>query len=227
MANELLDSLDPPIVVEPTEPANATVIWLHGLGADGHDFEPIIAQLKANVTARTRFIFPHAPQIPVSINNGFVMRAWYDITASDLRRQADESGVRASARILDAFIAQEMARGIDSRRIVVAGFSQGGAIVLHGGLRQVNPLAGIMALSTYVPIMKGAEGELTPVNRNIPLFLGHGSQDPMISLALSDDSNEFLRANGYTVELHTYAMAHSVSGEELRDIGNWLERVLA
>lgn len=215
-----------PIVIEPPRPATASVVWLHGLGADGHDFEPIVAELDEAVTRDVRFVFPHAPHRPVTINGGMVMRAWYDIVHEDVARRADERGVRESAAILDELIATERAAGIAPERIVAAGFSQGGAIVLHAGLRYPDPLAGIMALSTYLPLREPTASEAAAANRGVPIFMAHGSHDPVIPLSTSDDSSAFLRGLGYTVELHTYPIPHSVCAEELRDIGNWLERVL-
>ena len=217
---------DASLVIEPPETATASIIWLHGLGADGHDFEPIVAELGDAVTRDVRYVFPHAPRIPVTINAGMVMRAWYDITETDLAKRADESGVRASARILEELIEAEIAKGMPSTRILLAGFSQGGAIALHTGLRYGKPLAGIMALSTYLPLQESVGDERKPANRNIPIFLAHGSQDPVIPLALSEHSREFLVSLGYQVQCHTYPMAHSVCPEEIRDIAIWLEHVL-
>ena len=217
---------DPPLVIEPPEAATASVIWLHGLGADGHDFEPIVAELGEAVTRSVRYVFPHAPRIPVTINGGMVMRAWYDIADTDLANRADESGVRASAGLVEALIADELARGLDSTRILLAGFSQGGAIALHTGLRYGKTLAGILALSTYLPLQDQAAAELGEANRDIPIFLAHGSQDPVIPLALSERSRQFLAARGYRVQCHTYPMPHSVCPEEIRDIAVWLEQVL-
>lgn len=156
------------VIIEPLESANASVIWLHGLGADGHDFEPIVPHLGMHNTRHIRFVFPHAPQIPVTINGGYVMRAWYDIVDVDLRRRADEQGVRGSEQILQDYVAQELDKGIASNRIVVAGFSQGGAIALHTGLRYSKPLAGILALSTYLPLPEAVADERHASNASIP-----------------------------------------------------------
>ena len=218
---------DPPLVIEPPEPATASIIWLHGLGADGHDFEPIVAELGDSVTRKVRYVFPHAPRIPVTINGGMVMRAWYDITDTDLSNRADESGVCASAGILEGLIDEELARGLPSTRILLAGFSQGGAIALHTGLRYGKRLAGILALSTYLPLHEAASDEFQEANRDIPVFLAHGSQDPAIPLALSERTRLFLASLGYRVQCHTYPMPHSVCPEEIRDIRAWLEGVLA
>ena len=215
------------LLIEPPETATASVIWLHGLGADGHDFEPIVAELGDAVTRHVRYVFPHAPRIPVTINGGAVMRAWYDISETDLAKRADESGVRSSASILEELIEAEIARGIPSPRILLAGFSQGGAIALHTGLRYDKPLAGIMALSTYLPLQETVADERQQANSNIPIFLAHGSQDPVIPLALSEQSRALLASLGYQVQCHTYPMPHSVCPEEIRDIAVWVQGVLA
>ncbi|GMQ76057.1 MAG: carboxylesterase [Gammaproteobacteria bacterium] len=217
---------DAPLVIEPAETATASVIWLHGLGADGHDFEPVVAELGDAVTRDVRYVFPHAPRMPVTINGGAVMRAWYDIADTDLANRADESGVRASAGLLEALIEEQLAGGLPSSRILLAGFSQGGAIALHTGLRYTKPLAGILALSTYLPLQETARAEIQEANRKIPIFLAHGSQDPVIPLALSEQSRQFLASLGYQVQCHTYPMPHAVCPEEIRDIRVWLERVL-
>ena len=218
---------DAPLIIEPLETATASVIWLHGLGADGHDFEPIVAELGNDATRTIRYVFPHAPRIPVTINGGMVMRAWYYIVDTDLASRADESGVRASAGILETLIEDELGKGLASTRILLAGFSQGGAIALHTGLRYAKPLAGILALSTYLPLEQAAGKERHEANRNIPIFLAHGSQDPVIPLALSEHSRRFLASQDYRVECHTYPMPHSVCPEEIRDLAIWLARVLS
>lgn len=217
---------DAPLIIEPPEVATSSVIWLHGLGADGHDFEPIVAELGDAATRTVRYVFPHAPRIPVTINAGMVMRAWYDIADTDLSNRADEPGVRASAQILEGLVEEELGKGIESRRILLAGFSQGGAIALHTGLRYPKPLAGILALSTYLPLEQAARDERNDANRDIPIFLAHGSRDPVIPLALSDHSRRFLVSLGYRVQCHTYPMPHSVCPEEIRDIDAWLEGVV-
>ncbi len=217
---------DAPLIIEPPEDAAASVIWLHGLGADGHDFEPIVPELGDALTRNVRYVFPHAPRMPVTINGGMVMRAWYDIADTDIAKRADEAGVRASARILEGLIEDELGKGLASERILLAGFSQGGAIALHTGLRYPEPLAGILALSTYLPLEDALGTERHPANRDVPVFLAHGSQDPVIPLALSERSRRLLASLGYRVECHTYPMPHSVCPEEIRDIAVWLERVL-
>lgn len=226
MTADPLHELDPPVVIEPSEPASACVLWLHGLGADGHDFEPIVGQLGRDLTRDVRFVFPHAPQRSVTINNGMVMRAWYDILELNLSRRADEQGVRDSSDILEALIEREIGQGLAPHRIVVAGFSQGGAIALHTGLRHAQRLAGIMALSTYLPFAESLESQAHAANRTVPIFMAHGSQDPVIALALSEQSRAHLAGLGYVVECHTYPMPHAVCAEEVRDIADWLARVL-
>lgn len=210
----------------PPGPHRATIIWLHGLGADGHDFAPIVPALRLPRSLGIRFLFPEAPFRPVTINGGMEMRAWYDIAGSDFDRRADEEGVRESAGIVRALVDKQIARGIAAQRIVLAGFSQGGAIALYAGLRFPFRLAGILALSTYLPAPESLEAQAHPANRDVPIFLAHGSQDPMIALSLSERSRAALAALGYVVEVHTYPMPHSVCAEEIRDIGNWLSRVL-
>ena len=217
---------DEPIVIDPPHDADAAVIWLHGLGADGHDFEPIPAQLPAAVTARTRFVFPHAPMCNVTINGGMPMRAWYDIYEMDIDRRVDAEGVARSAASAAALADAQCALGIEASRIVLAGFSQGGAIVLHAGLRYPQRLAGVMALSTYLAVGDGLEEQASAANVDVPIFLAHGSQDPVVPLALSERARVSLTGLGYRVQCHTYPMPHSVCGEELRDIGCWLEQVL-
>ena len=226
LTNDPLAHLEPPIVIEPAHAANAAVIWLHGLGADGHDFEPVVPELTVGKLRSVRFVFPHAPEQPININDGAVMRAWYDISAADLSKRADENGVRSSARILNALVQREIDQGIDASKIVVAGFSQGGAIALYMGLRFTLPLGGVLALSTYLPMPESLEREASAANQRTPIFIAHGSQDPVISLSLSEETRYLLTTLGYCVQSHTYPMPHSVCGEEIRDITHWLERVL-
>ena len=226
MSADLPAELDTPVVIEPPAPATAAVVWLHGLGADGHDFEPVAAELGRGGLDGIRYVFPHAPVRPVTINGGMEMRAWYDIAGSDFDRRADEEGVRQSAGIAAALVDEQIARGIAAERIVLAGFSQGGAIALYAGLRFPFRLAGLLALSTYLPAPRSLEAQAHPANRDVPVFLAHGSQDPVIALSFSERSRAALAALGYVVEVHTYPMPHSVCAEEIRDIGNWLSRVL-
>ena len=218
---ELLDAIQ----LETGRDPERSVIWLHGLGADGRDFVPIVGEL-ALPAAPIRFVFPHAPVQPVTINNGMSMRAWYDIVADDLARREDERGVRASQGLVEALVARERERGVPAARIVLAGFSQGGAISLQTGLRHPERLAGIMALSTYVPIAATLEAERNAANADVPIFMAHGTQDPIIPLASARRSRELLERLGYPVEWHEYAMPHSVSPQEIDDIGAWLRRVL-
>ena len=203
---------------------SASVIWLHGLGADGNDFAPIVPELKLPQRA-IRFVFPNAPRIAVTINGGMVMPAWYDISDSAIRRE-DEPGVRASQAAIEALIAREVARGSPLGNIVLAGFSQGGAIALQAALRHPERLAGVMALSTYVPLADTLALEASPANRDLPIFMAHGSMDAVITLARAEQSRALLEGLGYRVEWRSYAMAHAVCAEEISDIGRWLTKVL-
>ncbi len=220
------EALLPALVIEPLLPATASVIWLHGLGADGHDFESIVPELDLGGSP-IRFIFPHAPQRPVTINGGYVMRAWYDITSSDLSQGQDEAGTRQSERQLQAWIEHEKSRGISPQRIILAGFSQGGAIALHTGLRYPERLGGIMALSTYLPLADTVADERHAINRDLPIFMAHGIQDPVIPLALGEQSRDTLTSLGHPMEWHDYPMQHSVCLEEIGAIAGWLRERLA
>ena len=202
----------------------ATVIWMHGLGADGWDFVPIVRELEIEDMA-LRFIFPHAPVRPVTINNGYEMRAWYDIAQSDIARVPDEAGIRESQRSIEAFIERERGRGVPPARIVLAGFSQGGVIALQTGLRYRERIAGIVALSTYLALEDSLEREAAGANRTTPIFMAHGTQDPVIPLQLGEASRQALAARGYEVEWHTYPMPHAVCAEEVEAIGDFLARV--
>jgi phospholipase/carboxylesterase len=217
-------SLDAIEIETGPQPA-AAVVWLHGLGADGSDFVPVVDALDLP-DAPIRFVFPHAPMRAVTINQGYVMRAWYDIVSTDLERRADERGVRDSQRLVEALLAREKSRGIPARRLLLAGFSQGGAIALQTGLRHPERLAGIMALSCYVPIAGSLEPERTEANRDVPVFMAHGLYDPIIPVRLARESHDLLARLGYDVEWHEYPMEHSVSPEEVEAIGAWLRRVL-
>jgi len=219
---ELLDAIE---IETAPKPVNS-VLWLHGLGADGADFVPIVRELELPPVP-IRFVFPHAPLQPVTINNGMVMRAWYDILGADLARREDERGVRASQALVEALIAREKSRGTPARRILLAGFSQGGAIALQTGLRHPERLAGVMALSTYVPVAESLAAEAHAENRDVPIFMAHGLYDPIIPVAAARRSRDLLRSLGYDVEWHEYPMPHSVAPPELDDIGAWLRRVLA
>ncbi|MGH8711219.1 MAG: alpha/beta hydrolase, partial [Burkholderiales bacterium] len=197
----------------------ASVIWLHGLGADGNDFVPVVDELGLPPQLAVRFIFPHAPMQPVTINSGFIMRAWYDVFNQDMSFREDEAGVRRSQQEIENFITKEKDRGIGASRIVLAGFSQGGAIALHTGLRHSERLAGIMALSSYLPLASTLAAEASAANRNVPIFMAHGTADPLIPLPLATLSREHLEQQGYPVEWHQYLMPHSVCLEEIQDIG--------
>jgi phospholipase/carboxylesterase len=207
----------------------AAVIWMHGLGADGNDFVPIVRELDLAGAPAIRFVFPHAPMQPVTINNGYVMRAWYDVSFGDLEgrsRKADEKGVRASQAAIGRLIEREVARGIATESIVLAGFSQGGAIALQTGLRYPRRLAGVMALSTYLPLADSLPLEAAPANTATPVFMAHGTQDPVVPYAMGSGSRDLLKSMGYQVEWREYPMPHSVCLEEVRDISGWLRRVL-
>lgn len=214
------------VVLEPGRPADAAVLWLHGLGANGHDFPPVVAELGLPDDHAIRFVFPHAPSIPVTVNGGMVMPAWYDILAMDFDRRADEPGIRRSAAQLADLIQRERDRGIPSERIVLAGFSQGGAISLHQGLRHAEPLAGIMALSTYLAADCDLDAERSPANAGVPVFQAHGTQDPMVLPAMGQAARQRLEDLGYAVEWHVYPMQHQVCREEIDAMGTWLRRVL-
>ena len=218
-------SLLPCVEVEPSSPANATVIWMHGLGADGHDFEPVVPHLDLAAGLAVRFVFPHAPAIPVTLNNGFVMPAWYDILSLELERRVDEKQLRASSAAVGQLIAREKERGIGADRVVVAGFSQGGAVGFELALSYPEKLAGLIALSTYFATQHSIEPH--PANAGLPVMIGHGSADPMVDERFGRQSAARLRELGHPVEYYSYAMEHSVSMEELKDIGRFISACLA
>jgi phospholipase/carboxylesterase len=203
----------------------AAVIWLHGLGADGHDFEPIVPELGLPGSLAVRFVFPHAPVRPVTLNQGMRMRAWYDIYRLGGGPE-DEAGIRASQASLDALISAEKGKGIPAGKIVIAGFSQGGAIALQCGLRYPERLAGVLALSTYLPLAGKLEAEKSPANARTPVFMAHGSYDDVIPLQRAEDSRRALEKLGYPVEWHAYPMPHSVCPQEIADISAFLVRAL-
>ena len=215
------------VTLEPSHTATASVIWLHGLGADGYDFVPIVNELRLPPSVAVRFIFPHARVRPVTINNGYEMRAWYDIKALTRDAGEDDAGIRESAGVIRDHVAGEAARGIAARRIVIAGFSQGGAVALQTGLRHPHRLAGVMALSTYLPLAESFASEATQENRGTPLFMAHGTQDGVVPYAMGARSRDLLIEQGYDVEWHEYPMQHSVCLEEIEHIGAWLTKVLA
>jgi phospholipase/carboxylesterase len=213
------------IEIETGAEPSAAVIWMHGLGADGHDFEPIVPELKLPADLRVRFIFPHAPVRPVTLNNGMSMRAWYDILELGGTRE-DGEGLRASQSAIESLVAEEEARGVAADRIVLAGFSQGGAIAFQTGLRFPKRLAGIMALSTYLPLAGTVEAERHKANRDLPIFMAHGTDDPMISMGRAQQSRKMLESLGYPLEWHEYRMPHSVCPQEIGDIAAWLVKIL-
>ena len=200
-----------------------SVLWLHGLGADGHDFAPIVPELVRPHWPAIRFVFPHAPVQPITINNGVPMRAWYDIVSMDFRSRADSAGVDASIVELELLIEREVARGIPAERILLAGFSQGGAVILSALLRRTRPLAGLIALSTYLPDPAKAAAARVADAISVPVFMAHGTQDPVIPVAIAEHTAQTLSALGLPVEWHTYTMAHQVCAEELQALGDWLE----
>lgn len=204
---------------------DAAVIWMHGLGADGHDFEPILPALNLPSRLAVRFVFPHAPVRPVTINNGMPMRAWYDIVSLGGGRE-DEAGLRATQQHIETLIARERARGIAADRIVLAGFSQGGAVALMTALRHPERLAGVMALSTYLPLAEKLPNERHAANANVPIFMAHGTTDEVIGIGRATHSRDALLALGYPVEWKSYTMGHAVCPQEVADIGAWLNRVL-
>jgi phospholipase/carboxylesterase len=218
----LLDCVEHETGSQPTR----SVIWLHGLGADGHDFAPIVPELQLPASLAVRFVFPHATIQPVTINGGMAMRSWYDILTPQLVKREDETGIRISEQAIQALIARENARGIPSSRIVLAGFSQGCAMTLHAGIRFKEKLAGLMGLSGYLPLIDMAAHEREPVNAATPIFLAHGTHDPVVTLERAEASRAKLVDLGYQVQWHTYPMPHSVCAQEIDDISNFLQSVL-
>lgn len=212
----------PHITLDSGRQPQHSIIWLHGLGADGQDFVPIAGELDLPVAIR--YIFPHAPRRPVTINGGFVMRAWYDITRPDIDAQPDEEGIYDSQAAVESLIAQEVARGVAPGNIFLAGFSQGGAIALHTALRQTAPLGGVLVLSAYLLLAENLTYEASVNARQTPIFMAHGRSDPVVPYALGAASSDTLLELGYAVEWHEYGMPHSVCEEELRDIEVWLTR---
>jgi phospholipase/carboxylesterase len=224
MTNQLLETVEIESGANPT----AAIIWMHGLGADANDFVPIVKELDLSNCPAIRFVFPNAPQIPVTLNGGYIMRAWYDIAAAgtDINKREDEAGLRQSQQQIDALIARENARGIATDKIILAGFSQGCAMALQTGLRHPQKLAGIMGLSGYVPLADKVETERHAANQDAPIFLVHGASDPVIPIQRAQQSRDLLLSLGYAIEWHDYWMQHSVSPQEIVDIGNWLRKVL-
>ncbi|MCB1828663.1 MAG: dienelactone hydrolase family protein [Chromatiaceae bacterium] len=218
-------SLLPHIEIDPKSPADASIIWLHGLGADGHDFEPIVPELGLPTDAAVRFIFPHAPAIPVTINAGYVMPAWYDILDISIDRKVDVAQLMNSADAIRKLIDREVERGVESTRIVVAGFSQGGAVAIQTALTYPRQLAGLLGLSTYFATAESIQPH--PVNAGLPVKICHGSADPMVPEFIGRKGVEKLRELGYNTEYQTYPIEHSVCMEEIADIAVWLRRVLS
>ncbi len=218
----MLESIEIETAARPTH----SVIWLHGLGADGHDFEPIVPELLRPGWPPLRFVFPHAPVRPITLNGGMRMRGWYDIYGLELMSVEDEAGILASVMEVERLIARERQRGIDSQRILLAGFSQGGAVALTAGLTHPERLAGIVALSTYLPIAARTEARRAPIQTGLPVFIGHGAVDPIVPQALGMAASQRLQAWGHAVEWHSYGMPHSVCADEIRDLSGWMERHL-
>jgi len=218
------------IEIETGPNPTGSVIWLHGLGADGHDFEPIVGELGLADDLALRFVFPHAPVRPVTINGGTEMRAWFDVLSLERDGPMDEAGIRESAEILNGLIVRERERGISSSSIIAAGFSQGGAVALHAALRFPERLGGLMALSTYLPLPKAFEAEVVEnpaaADRDLPIFMAHGSFDPVLPMHLGRSSADLLISAGFDVEWHDYPMAHAVCAEEIADIRRWLLGIL-
>ena len=215
------------IEMQTTDAPRASLIVLHGLGADGNDFVPIAQELDLSAVGGARFVFPHAPMRPVTMNGGYVMRAWYDIAGTPQARVEDEAGLRASQAQIEALIAREVARGMPAQRIVLMGFSQGCAMTLLTGLRHAERLAGLVGLSGYLPLAAHTAAERSAANADVPIFLAHGRDDPMIALDRATASRDALLALGYDIEWHDYAMPHSVCMDEIADLNRWLLRVLA
>jgi phospholipase/carboxylesterase len=215
------------VTVETGPDPTFSIIWMHGLGADGHDFEPLVPELLDAGMPSLRFVFPHAPVRPVTINNGYQMRAWYDIIGIDRRAAEDVAGIDASARAIDQLIEQENERGVSTDRITVAGFSQGGAMALHVATRHPETLAGAIALSCYLPMARDLEAKRSAANQATPFFMAHGTQDPVVPYPLGDESQRLLKAAGYAVEWHAYPMPHSLCEPEVADIRAWLKRACA
>lgn len=222
MTSELL----PAVTVEPEGPARFAVLWLHGLGADGHDFAPVLRYLPLRELG-ARVVLPHAPSIPVSINAGYVMPAWYDIREGDLRNRHDEGGIRESAERIEALIAAQKATGLPAERILLVGFSQGGAMALHCALRHPERLAGVVTLSTYLLLPEATETERSPANHGLPVFAGHGTVDPVVVPPRGEAARDWLVERGHPVEWHTYRMGHEVCLPLLDDLGAWLRKTLS
>ena len=215
------------VTVETGPNPTFSIIWMHGLGADGHDFEPLVPELLEDGMPSLRFVFPHAPLRPVTINNGYQMRAWFDIIGIDRRSAEDFEGIAATAAAIDGLIKQENERGVATARIALAGFSQGGAMALHIATRHPEQFAGVIALSCYLPLSKDLATTRSAANQTTPVFMAHGIQDPVVPYALGDESRQLLQAAGYPVEWHSYPMPHALCEPEVTDLRAWLGRVCA
>jgi phospholipase/carboxylesterase len=224
MSHRMQETADA-VVLAPATQASASVIWLHGLGADGHDFVPVVPELKLPPSPGVRFVFPHAAVRPVTLNMGMRMRAWYDIKTLTAEGRADEQGLRESIARVGALVAAERAAGIEPRRIVIAGFSQGGAVALHAALRHPEPLAGVLGLSCYLPLQATLAAEATEANRPTPILMCHGTQDPVLPIPLGLMARDWLRAAGYRVDWKEYPMQHQVCLPEIQDVAAWLRNL--
>ena len=220
---DLLDNIE----IETAPNPEIAIIWLHGLGADGNDFVPIVRELDLTGLPGIRFVFPHAKTMPVTINGGYVMRSWYDILGTELTRREDEGGLRSSQLAVEALIAREKSRGIPASRIILAGFSQGCAMTLQTGLRHPEQLAGMMCLSGYLPLAGQVAAERTEQSLQVPVFMAHGTQDPVVPFARAEESRKVLESLGYQVEWHAYQMQHTLCLEEVQDIARWIRKVVA
>lgn len=216
----------PSVVLDAPGQHSATVIWMHGLGADGNDFVPVVPMLGLAADHGVKFVFPNAPQRPVTVNGGMVMPAWYDILGVDFGSKQDEQGIRASQAEIENVIAAEIEAGTPADRIVLAGFSQGGVIALHTGLRHQAKLAGILALSTYLALHESLDNEAAEANKTTPIWMAHGNYDPVIPFRFAESSRDRLQQAGYPVEWHAYPMEHQVVMEQIREIGDWLKKLL-
>lgn len=221
--SDLLQNIEIETAPNPT----AAIIWLHGLGADGNDFVPLVRELDLKGLPGIRFVFPHAKTIPVTVNGGYIMRAWYDITGAELTRREDETGLRDSQRDVEALIAREKARGIPASKIILAGFSQGCAMTLQTGMRHPEKLAGMLCLSGYLPLADKVAHERSEASIDTPVFMAHGRQDHVVPFIRAEQSRDVVKGLGYQVEWHEYAMQHSLCFEEVQDISAWLKKVLA
>lgn len=216
----------PAVEINPAGEVKSSIIWLHGLGASGHDFEAIVPELDIPESLGLRFVFPHAPEVPVTINNGYVMPAWYDVTSTDFFQQEDEAGICTSVQLLENMIAHEIEQGVPEEKIILAGFSQGGAIVLHGGLRYQGKLAGILALSTYLPLREKLQQEHSQTSQTIPVMMMHGTQDAVVPMTLAEQSRDQIKNSGHQTGWHSYDMSHTVCSEQIRDIADWIKKIL-